>query len=165
MSVAVHVDGSSTALAALAAAVRRLGDARPMFDEIGAALVTSAQMRFEAEAGPEGSPWPRSVRAMLDGGKTLTDTARLRASLTHVAHADSVEVGTNVLYAAIHQFGGTIRARTKRGLRFRPAGNGGDVVRRSVTLPARPFLGLSDTDAATILKIVAAHLDGGADAA
>jgi len=49
-------------------------------------------------------------------------------------------VGTNVVYAAIHQFGGK-------------AGRG-----RKVTIPARPFLKLTDEDLEKILQTVEEYL-------
>ncbi|MFZ1680361.1 MAG: phage virion morphogenesis protein [Rhizobiaceae bacterium] len=161
----MRIEGSDAALAALGEAASRIGAARPMFDEIGTRLVGSTQQRFEDEAGPDGSPWPRSIRAQFDGGKTLTDSKYLRKSFAHEAGDDRVAVGTTAVYAAIHQFGGTIRAKTARGLRFRVAG--GFVSKQSVTIPARPFLGLSDTDERLVLKIAADHVArafGGDDA-
>lgn len=96
---------------------------RPLLAAIGNELVTSVSRRFETGTAPDGSRWPESLRARLTGGQTLIKSGRLRDSIAETGPqltARSVEVGTNVVYAAIHQFGGTI--------------------------PARPYLGLSDTD-------------------
>lgn len=105
-------------------------------EAIGARLLTSAQLRFRDEAGPGGEKWKPSKRAIAQGGKTLTDTARLRRSLTMRASAEQVEVGSNAIYAGIHNFGG----KTGRG--------------HKVVLPARPFLGISDDDEQDIREIV-----------
>jgi len=136
-----------------------------LFDAIGAALVTSTQQRMERGQAPDGSVWPPSIRALAEGGKTLIDKARLFQSITHEASATGVEVGTNVIYAAVHQFGATIEAKTERGLRFRI----GDqfVTKQSVTIPARPFLGLDEADESMIENKVGEWLaldDGGANA-
>jgi len=144
--------GSEAALGALGAAAARLESPRPLYDVIGTALVVSTQHRFETEQDPEGNPWAASLRATLEGGRTLTDTARLVGSLTHEASDEGLAVGTNVIYAAIHQLGGVIKAKTPEGLRFR--GAGGDWVRKNeVTIPARPFLGLDADDEAEIAAI------------
>lgn len=143
-------DAVSPAMAELA---RRLGNLTPVMDEIGGALETSTVLRFERETGPDGAKWPPSLRAQLTGGQTLTDTARLRQSITHRADSDSVAVGTNVVYAAIHQVGGTIRAKSARGLAFRLADGGFRRV-QSVTIPARPFLGVDDDDQGAIADII-----------
>ena len=55
-----------------------------------------------------------------------------------------MEIGSNLKYAAIHHFGGTIRAKRAKALRFRI----GDtfVMKIAVTIPARPALGENDED-------------------
>ncbi|MEK0082867.1 phage virion morphogenesis protein [Benzoatithermus flavus] len=132
-------------------------DLGPVMDEIGRTLVKNTQLRFEDQRGPDGSAWLPSLRARLQGGQTLKDTGRLVASITHVATGDRVEIGTNVLYAALHQFGGTIRAKQAPYLRFRLA-DGTPIAVKEVTIPARPFLGLGDDDREDILAIVAHQL-------
>lgn len=134
---------------AVAGALDRLlaagSDLTPAMDAIGGALVLSTEERFEFERAPGGSPWPPSIRALVTGGKTLTDSGRLGDSITHDAGRDSVRVGTNVRYAAVHQFGATISAKAAPLLVFRIPGLG---LRRkkSVRIPARPFLGIDDDD-------------------
>ncbi|WP_413207976.1 phage virion morphogenesis protein [Rhodospirillum sp. A1_3_36] len=111
--------------------------------KIGGSLVASISQRFETGVGPDGVQWEPSLRATEQNGRTLVRRGHLRDSVTHAVTGDAVAVGTNVVYAAIHQFGGE-------------AGREGATV-----LPARPFLGLSETDGAEIRAIVADHLRGG----
>lgn len=125
---------------AMAELMRRGRDLKPAMEEIGSYLVSETLHRFETETRPEGGPWVPSVRAATEGGQTLTDRAHLRQSITYVAGADSVQVGSNLVYAAIHQFGG----RAGRG--------------RSVALPARPYLGLAPGDDAEIAAILDDYL-------
>jgi len=106
-----------------------------MFDEIGALVAASVVDRFERGRGPDGRRWTPSRRAVEQGGRTLVDRARLRDSVTHVARRDGVDIGTNVVYAAVHQFGSGDLARPKG-------------------IPARPFLGLDDEDERGILEIL-----------
>ena len=47
-------------------------------------------------------------------------------------------IGTNVIYAALHEYGGTIRPRAGNALRFQISGNW--ITTKSVTIPDRPFL-------------------------
>ena len=134
----------------------------PILDIIGQSLVTSTIDRFERERSPEGAPWKKSARARREGGQTLTDTARLRGSITHRVGPDFVEVGTNVVYAAIHQFGGqtpprTIRPKRAKALKFSIGGR--TVFAKSVRhpgsrIPARPFLGLSSQDEGSIVRVI-----------
>lgn len=148
---------------ALLGAAKRLSERQLLMDGIGEMMVSSTLQRFEDEEGPDGKAWEPSIRATPSedtrapvrrgkdgrllkgsgkkikgrkGGKTLTDTARLRKSIEHRATGDEVTVGSNVVYARIHQMGGV-------------AGRG-----KSVELPARPFLGVSEQDAEDIREAV-----------
>lgn len=150
--IRLQLSGADDALFQLGEAVSKTDDRRGLFDAVGASLVVSTQDRFEREIGPSGEKWPASLRARLFGGKTLTDTARLVSSLTHNATPDGVEVGTNVIYAAIHQLGGTIRPKTGKALSFATA-DGKRVKVASVRMPARPFLGIDDDDKAEIIAL------------
>lgn len=130
---------------------RKRGDAlTPLMDSIGTGLVNSTIERFnETSKTPDGTPWPPSIAAGLEGRRTLIKSGNLRDSVTHEPSTNAVEIGSNVLYAAVHQFGKTIRAKTARGLRFRV----GDrfVTKQQVTIPPRPFLGISAEDEEMIL--------------
>lgn len=143
--VSIRVEGVDEAAKAVRAAADRAARPRGLWEEIGQLLVASTIDRFEREQDPDGNPWPRSIRVMLLGGKTLTDTAHLRNSVTYELLADGVAVGTNVIYAAVHQFGATISAKNADFLHFMVVGN--HVQKRQVTIPARPFLGVSIADA------------------
>ena len=76
-------------------------------------------------------------------------TAQLRNSIHSYSDASGFAVGTNVKYAATHQFGEpgrTIRARRKKALRFQINGRWVSKKQVRVSIPARPFLGLSEDD-------------------
>jgi phage virion morphogenesis protein len=135
--------------AALGRLVRAGEDMSEAMDAIGSGLEANVIDRFETGRGPGGRPWKPSIRARLAGGQTLVDSGRLRGSITYRAGPRHVEVGTNVLYAAIHQFGGTIRAKAGGRLRFKIPGVGFRSP-REVTIPPRPFLGIDDADRAVV---------------
>ncbi len=141
--IRIKVDASD-ATRKVAEAAARAERPRPMFEAIGAALVTSTQRRFELGQSPDGTPWPPSIRATLTGGKTLIDTSRLLQSITYEAGDAHVEVGTNVIYAAVHQFGAVIRPVAAKALRFVIGGR--EVFAQAAAIPARPFLGLDQED-------------------
>ena len=108
--------------------IRLDGDTRAMlrrirsFSEIdkqgiNAALAEGAREstleRFKQSKGPDGRRWKTSIRAAQEGGKTLIQSAQLRNSIHAKSDTSGFAVGTNVKYAATHQFGEpgrTIRA-------------------------------------------------------
>ena len=125
---------------------------KELLETIGDILVSSTVQRFRDGKGPDGATWEPSGRAWEQGlavqareatkkrkairgrketgkfGKTLVDTGLLRNSITHAVALDGVYVGSNLKYARIHQMGG----KTGKG--------------HSVTMPARPYLGISEED-------------------
>lgn len=131
----------------------KLGDASEAMDEIGALVELSVKRNFEDEGRPQ--RWPKSRRAQAEGGQTLSDSGRLRNSFSHKAGPFAVTVGTNVKYASIHHFGGTIRPRSGKALRT-PFGP-----RAKVSMPARPFLLLQEQDKAAIARVLRGYLAGG----
>lgn len=163
--------------AAFAALLAVVDDLAPTMANIGAALESNVQLRFEAGAGPGGVAWTPSQRALGEGGKTLMYTRRLFKSMTHVYGADFAEVGTNTAYAAIHQFGGTITRhahskqvffkRDKDGavgnLFVRPADSDfaqwAEVGEYTVTMLARPFLGFDQADEDEVMSILRARIE------
>lgn len=113
----------------------------------------STKDRFRDSKAPDGSTWKPNVR----GNKTLILTSELVNSITRHSGADFAEWGSNVIYAAIHQFGGVIRAKNKPYLVFKVPG--GRLRRvKQVTMPARPYLGLNAEDEENILDIINRNL-------
>lgn len=146
-------------LEGMAAIKRRLkgmkrAELRPLADAIGGALEDSARERLgETNRAPDGTPWPQSARARALGGPTQYDRGRLAGSLTSRTHAGggSLAVGSPLIYAAMRQFGGTIRPKTPGGLLFfrtldRSSGKPILIAAKEVTQPARPYLGISSED-------------------
>ncbi|WP_083545494.1 phage virion morphogenesis protein [Sulfitobacter alexandrii] len=134
-------------------------DLTPLMEMCGALLETSTKDRLrETNTAPDGAAWPKSFRAELDGGKTLHDSGRLANSIQYLAGPAQVEVGTNVIYAGIHQTGGTIVPKAGGALAF-GLPNGEFAVVGSVTLPARPYLGISDLDRDDIEAAAVQYLD------
>lgn len=142
--VSIRIEGTEQAAARAQASADRGAQPRELWDAIGQMLINSTQNRFEREQDPEGNPWPRSIRVLTEGGKVLRDSHRLYQSITKEVLPNGVAVGSNVIHAAIHQFGGVITAKTDAGLAFKVAGN--FVRKQSVTIPQRAFLGVDRDD-------------------
>lgn len=105
--------------------------------------------RFKQSKDPTGKKWQTSIRADSEGGKTLIKTAQLRNSIRTKSDASGFALGTNVKYAATHQFGEkgrTIRAKKAKALRFKIGNRWVSKKEVKVSIPARPYLGLSDED-------------------
>lgn len=137
-----------------------MGNTTPVMSAIGTALVASTHMRFISQTDPDGQAWQAldpEYAAGKRNSRILTESGRLRDSINSQAGADEVRVGTNVIYAAIHQFGGTIKPVSASHLVFRIGGR--LVLADSVTLPSRPFLGISSDDEAEIADIVFGFLE------
>lgn len=101
---------------------------------VAEAAIGEIQESFAGEKDPYDRPWPKNLR----GGQTLTDTARLRRSFTRKLFSNGFQVGTNVKYAAIHQYGGEIIPKRKQVLRFKVGQQ--YVSAKRVQMPARPFV-------------------------
>lgn len=138
-----------------------LNDLTPAFRDIGETLLNSTRERFNTSTDPSGRKWAplkpstlaaraRAAGGSIKGGKNkgrygkraalafatakpLIFKGNLMGLLNYRADKTSVRVGTPLIYGATHQFG--------RG-----------------PIPARPFLGLSQSDEAAVLDILNDHL-------
>jgi len=149
---------------------RRVDDLTPAMREIGEVLVQSTIDRFKISIAPDGSRWapnsPATIMAYVAGrggtvskrdGKMTKKGAKLAASkkpligetrslstqIHYRAGTASVEVGSPMEYAPIHQRGGWSTFGGRR-----------------VRIPSRPFLGLSESDRRSVLEIIEEHLAG-----
>jgi phage virion morphogenesis protein len=147
---ALDMDGPLEAFRALEAAG---ADPRSLMQEIGAGLVAAVSQRFEREEDPDGRAWTPNRR----GGMTLTDTGLLANSFSALATSTYVEIGTAVPYAGVHQEGAVIEAKAGGHLRFQHEGGWATV--RSVTIPARPFLGIGPAEIAAVDDVLVAWTD------
>lgn len=98
-SVALDDVGVVAKIRALRAAAE---DLAPLHKRIGAAMVSNIQLGFKNGKSPFGAAW---AKPKYRDGEPLRDTGILRNSITSKADGDGVTTGTNVIYAAVHQFG------------------------------------------------------------
>lgn len=97
-------------------------DLSPVLAVIAQDLLTFADDAFADSRGPTGEAWQPLKAATIKrrrqgSSKPLIDTGTLRGSLTAVAGASAILVGTNVPYAGFHQFG-TVRVPARPYLPF-----------------------------------------------
>lgn len=144
---------------ALSKAGHKLGNTKDLMESVGDALVSCTLKRFEDEEDPQGQKWLKSDRATNEGGQTLTDTGRLQKSIDYAATSDKVMVGSNLIYARIHQKGGTITPKKAKRLVFKGS-DGRTVSADKVTIPPRPFLGVSKEDMEEVKETMADFLAG-----
>ncbi|WP_330925291.1 phage virion morphogenesis protein [Candidatus Sororendozoicomonas aggregata] len=124
-------------------------DLSPVMRQVAGILADAAEQAFASEADPTtGQSWQPLTEAHQAKreekgytGPTLQMTGQLAASIQSDYGRDYAQVGSNLVYGAIHQHGGTAD--------MRPA---------NAAIPARPFLGASDEDRDEILDILQRHL-------
>lgn len=126
---------------ALQRAMEVLGDVRPLMADIGEQLLISHRERFASQESPTGNTWellsPRyRATKKKNQNRILTLEGLLGGTLRYSPSSDGLLFGTDRKYGAAHQFG-----IPERGL------------------PARPWLGVSDSDAEEIVAITQDHLN------
>lgn len=136
--IKIDID-DSVGQAKLRALERALANPRPMYAAIGRVLVNRIRLCFRLGVDPWGTPW---LPLKLRKGQPLRDTGRLANSVSAQASADDVVVGTNVRYAATHQFGATITPKKAGGRLVFRGPNGTVIFAKKVVVPARPFMPL-----------------------
>lgn len=134
---------------------------RPLMRQLGAIGETQTSERFDTGTAPDGTKWPKSLRVQMNqGGQTLVDSRRLLSSITHFSDANSAMWGTNVKYAAAHNFGAIIRPRKAKRLKFFIPGIGFRSLLQAV-LPQREFMGINDDNAEEFGEAIGKYLFGG----
>ncbi|GAB6100434.1 hypothetical protein JCM16358_23130 [Halanaerocella petrolearia] len=125
--------------------------------EIGEYLVEATKDRFKDEESPDGDKWEKSHRAKAEGGKTLSDKGTLKNSITYKATSKKTDVGSNIIYAAVHQQGKEIKVKNADYLHFKAGGRWAK--KKKVEIPARPFLGISEEDQVEVKHIIKDRID------
>lgn len=126
----INIQGYDELQKGLQGLVKYIGNPLSTFKFARIVMIKDVFDHFNKEQAPEGAWQPLKMIGMSKGGKItsyrikkgkassakiLQDTGRLRNSITGVATSQGAEVGTNLVYAPIHQFGSqkkNIPART-----------------------------------------------------
>ncbi|WP_336800656.1 phage virion morphogenesis protein [Kaistia sp. MMO-174] len=125
-----------------------------LLDGLGRLVQEQTRRRIrETKTGPDGQPWTPN-RA---GTSILLKEGTLANSIDYAIEGNQVAVGSGLVYARIHQLGGTIVPKNAQALRFVVGSQ--LVFSKKVTIPARPYLGVSGEDQeeieATVLDFLA----------
>lgn len=112
-------------------------------DDAGAILESSTRGRFDTKTAPDGADWvdwsERYDETRSHGTHSLlVEEGGLRDSIASYSTGSEVHVGSNLIYAAHHHFGGD------------EIGSG---------VPARPYLGVSDEDEIDLQDLVTGQLE------
>lgn len=132
-----------------------LEDMTPAMQEIAEYMVMSTKDRFPAGVSPEGIPWAPKSQTTLDEYARRGDrqdprplfgpSGNLSQMIFGQSGPDWAEWGSPMIYSAVMQFGAAQHA-------FGPVTPWGDI-------PARPFLGVSETDKTALTEIVSEYID------
>lgn len=137
------------------AAIERLAgwDKVELMETIGRVVQLQTRQRLAVDKeGPNGEAWPPNRK----GSSLLYQTGALHDSIDYIAGPDEVVVGSPLVYAAIHHFGGVIKPKNAKALAFM-AGNS-MIYAKQVTIPARPYIGISSSNETEIEGVVADFL-------
>lgn len=128
-------------------------DPTALMEEISALGESQTRQRITDEkTAPDGTPWAPN-RA---GTPTLTQTGQhLLASVASFSSADEAVWGASWEFAHVHQEGAIITAKNAEHLTFFAGGRW--ISKKSVTIPARPFVGLSGENRAELEDLVSDH--------
>jgi len=189
----LHVEVNAKDVLQKLAQVEQLGkNFSDPLQQSGLYMLRSTDKVFRQQYGPNGEIWPNlkpaTLKARAKGwnksggpGMMLLDTGRLRNSLSPRQNSEgifrlethSVEVGTNLKYANIHQFGGvtihraagrtiTLRRTKKNQVRFTSPNSkkykktytkNVEWAEYRVRIPARPYLGITPANQKMVNQI------------
>jgi phage virion morphogenesis protein len=148
IGVSMDWDGLHGTLTRIAAIGREPG---PLLAAIGIGLEDNTRDRFRDGQDPDGVAWssyaplnPKYAETKEGPGILRGPDLRLMQSIRSGVEGHSVVVGSDLVYAPVHQFGAVIVPKNAKALVFMLGDHKVEV--GSVTIPARPYLGLSHGD-------------------
>lgn len=147
VSVKIDLSGLSKLNRTIETFSRKIKDRRALNLALATTLRECTRKRFETKKTPEGKAWT----------SPLVQSGDLRGKLLIDANEQIAKVGSNLVYAAIHQFGGVIKAKKGKALMF-TVGNK-TLFRRKVTIKANPYLGVSEQDEAALADTVKVYTE------
>ncbi len=131
--------------------IKRGTDLTPAMANIGEELLISHDQRFRDQKSPEGIPWAPLSEATKSLKSKNVDTILvlnhvLSGTLNYQASSDNLLFGSPLEYAATHQFGRTTSPNS---------------MIPNKEIPARPFLGVDESDRDMILDTLSDYLMNG----
>lgn len=144
---------------------RKLNNNSTLMLSVAEAMRVAVLKNFETEGSRIGKPWQRLSHKTIEQrkkkgywpGKILQRTGQLKRSIISSYSDNFAQVSTNLIYAAIHNYGGVIhRSSIKTYIRKKREGKTANPLKRSekpginkmssIRIPARPFMKLNESD-------------------
>lgn len=143
---------------------------QPLMKVLAHSMWDAVEENFAQQGRPAWMGWSRKYAKQRGPGQILQRSGRLASSVIPYSDNDAAVVGTNVVYAAIHNFGGTINmpSRSQQAYyRMDKSGRPGNRFSRKsqadysewhtipsyqITMPRREFLRLTETDVESMEK-------------
>ena len=125
---------------------KKIENLRPLMKNIAGVFVDSTEENFKEEGRPDKwvnlaeSTKKQRVKIRKWPGQILQVSGQLASSISTYYDNDSAIIGSNLEYATIHQLGGQAGKNKK------------------VTIPARPYLKLDDSDYDEILHKILVYI-------
>jgi len=110
-----------------------------LLDNIGELVEIQTQDRFESETDPDGKKWVKwssKYQKSGNGINILRNTQRLFSSINYQVKGNKVEVGSNVEYSAVHNYG-----------------------YKEKNIPKRTFLGMGEQNKKDVNKLVKLYIE------
>jgi phage gpG-like protein len=122
-----------------------------LLDGLSRQGMTQTRRRIEVEkTSPEGKAWPKT----RDGrGALFVTGTHLARSIDHAVVGDAAVWGSGWIGARVHQFGAVIKPVNGKALKFSIGGK--TVFAKKATIPARPYLGVSEANARALEQTAA----------
>src|SRR5574344_1114579 len=144
-NIEIRIDNKAVEEALLKVA-SKCEDLRPLMKNIAGIMADAVEENFEQEGRPD--KWQELAESTIKHrkktkhwpGRILQVEGQLATSITTQYDNENAVIGSNLAYAAIHQLGGQV-------------GKG-----KKVTIPARPYLNLTQNELNLILAITEKYL-------
>lgn len=147
--------------------------------DMGEFLTASTQDRFRSSTAPDGTKWQANSQSTYLGilgnkhsddegslnskgvnrvmsKRPLVGDGTLMRDIHYQISGDLLLVGSNLIYAATHQFGATIKPKNGKSLSWKIGEI--SIFVKQVKIPAREYLGISIADETELYAIIEDHL-------
>jgi len=145
-NIEIRIDNQAVEEALLKVA-SRCEDLRPLMKNIAGIMADAVEENFEQEGRPD--KWQELAESTIKKrkktkhwpGRILQVEGQLATSITTQYDNGSAVIGSNLVYAAIHQLGGNAGKSKK------------------VEIPSRPYLKITDVEKSNILEEILRYLN------
>jgi len=144
--IQISTQGAQAVSDVLTQLIKNANNLAPALGNVGEHLMLTHRDHFDEQRSPDGTPWQalspdyaKSKKKNKDKILRLNDI--LRDTFAYNIGDESLEFGTNLIYAAIQHYGGA-----------------SDMPPSLAAIPARPLIGLSDDDEKEVIEILSEFL-------